>query len=89
MRKKIFQGNFKECNNGKTTNTRVSNPNTLDGNPFPGDKRPGLEPDILFYKLEDDDESDIGDESVIHIKIYKIGASTKQNLQRITIPVIK
>ena len=36
----------------KIIKTRVSNSNPLVRNPFRGDKRPGIEPAIHFYKVE-------------------------------------
>ena len=54
-----------------------------------GEKRPGIDPEILFYKVEGYDKSDNGDISVIHVKIEKYGAATTKNLKRLTFPVIK
>ena len=45
----------------KTNNMRVSNPNPLIRKPFLGEKRTGVEPEILVYELEDNDKSDSGD----------------------------
>ena len=73
----------------KTVNIRVSDPNPLTGNPFQWGKSPRLEPAIHFYQVEDDDNSDSGDESVIQVKIEKSGAATKQYLKRLTLSVIK
>ena len=61
----------------KTTNMRVSSPKPLTINPFPGDKRPNLYPDIHFYKVEDYDKSGSGDNAVTHIKIEKSILDTK------------
>ena len=40
---------------------RIHKPNLLTGKPFPGEKHPGLELDICFYELEDDDKYDSED----------------------------
>ena len=73
----------------KTTNVRVYNPNPLDRKPFPGDKRPSLKSGIRFYKVEGNDKSDNGDKTVIHFKIYKSGAATKQRIKRLNSLVMK
>ena len=44
----------------KTTRTRVSNYKPFIGKPLPGDKRPGFNPDICLYEVEDNDMSDSG-----------------------------
>ena len=44
----------------KTTKTRVSNYKPFIGEPLPGDKRPGFNPDICLYEVEDNDMSDSG-----------------------------
>ena len=72
-----------------TTNTMVSNPKPLFRETFPGYKRPRIEPDIHFWTVEGNDNSDSGDEAVIHVKIDKSRASTKKYLKRITFPVNK
>ena len=45
----------------ETIKARVSNNNPLTGNTFPGEKHPQIDPDICFYKAEDNDKSDSGD----------------------------
>ena len=73
----------------KTTKKRIYNPKTLTMEPFPGDKNPGIEQAIQFYKVEYDDKSDREYKSVIHVKHQKSKPATKQNLKRLTFPVIK
>ena len=73
----------------KTIKNRVSNPKPLTGKPDTGDNCPWPEPAICFYKMEDDDKSDSGDDAVIHVKIDKSSTDTKQNVNNLTFPVIK
>ena len=73
----------------KTTKMIISNSKPFIGNYLPGDRYPGLEPDIWFYKVEDYDKSDSGYEAVIDIKIDKVSTATKQNTKNLTFPVIK
>ena len=61
----------------KTNNVRVSNPKPLTRKPFPGETRPGINPAIFFYKVEYNNNSDIGHDSVIHVKIDKSISYTK------------
>ena len=67
----------------------VSNTKPLTGDHLPGDKYTGLDPAILFYEVEDDDNYDSGNEAVIHVKIDKSLRDTKQNTKKWTFPVIK
>ena len=67
----------------------VSNTKPSARNNLPGDKHTGLEPAILFYEVEDDDNYDSGNEAVIHVKIDKSLTATKQNTKKWTSPVIK
>ena len=55
----------------KAIKKKVSHPKPLNLKPFPGDKFPGLEPAINFYEVEDDYNSDSGDEAVINVEIDK------------------
>ena len=75
--------------NGKIIKTRVSNPKPLTRKPFTRDKCPWLEKAIFFYKVEDDDNSDSGDDAVIHVKIDKASTDTKQKINNLTFPAIK
>ena len=68
---------------------RVSKHKPLTGSPLPWDKYPRLEPDIRFYKLEDNDKSDSGYESVIYIKIDKSSYANNQNTKKLTFQIIK
>ena len=45
-----------------------------------GDKRPGIDPEICFHDVGDDDNSDRGDDASILIKIDKALLDNKQNL---------
>ena len=56
---------------------------------FSGDKHPGFNPDIRFYKVKDVEKSDIGDNWLIHVKIYKASLSTNKNNKKLTFLVIK
>ena len=67
----------------------VSNPKPLTDNHLPGDKHTGIEPYILLYGVEDNDNYDSGNESVIHVKIDKTLTDTKKNNNKRTFPVIK
>ena len=71
---------------------RVPNPNHFIRKTFPGDKLPGIDPDIFFYEVEYNDKSDNGDDAailIIHIKIYKASTDTNQKNQKLIFSVIK
>ena len=53
-------------------NTIFYNSNSVTMNYLPGEKWPGLKPDIQLYKVEDEDKSDKREESQI---LFKIGSS--------------
>ena len=61
----------------------------LTREPFTGDKCPCTEPAICFYEVEDDDKYDSGNDAVIHLKINKASTDTKQNINKLTFPVMK
>ena len=67
----------------------VSNTKTLTRNHLPGDKHTGIEPYILLYGVEDNDNYDSGNESVIHVKIDKALTDTKKKTNKRTFSVIK
>ena len=73
----------------KNTKERVSNTKPLTINRFTGDKRPGTEPAIPLYKVEDDYKYDSGNVALIHVKIDKSLMAAKQNTNNQTLPVIK
>ena len=73
----------------KTKKTRVSNSKPFIGKPSPGEKCPGIEPDFLFYEVEDKNKFDSGDEAVIHVKTDKYSMANKKNTKKTTLPVIK
>ena len=66
----------------------LSNTKPFTRKPLPGDKRPCIKTDILFYKVEDYDKSNSGDKSVIHVKIDKAPTATMQNTKKVAFPVI-
>ena len=47
---------------------RISKPKPSTGKTLPGDKNTGLDPEIRFYKIEDDDDTEEGEEYEILIK---------------------
>ena len=67
----------------------VSNTKPLTGDHLPGDKYTGIDPAILLYEVEDDDNYDSGNEAVIHVKIDKSLTATKQNTKKLTFTAIK
>ena len=48
--------------------------------PIPGNNTLGLDPEILFYKLEDGDETPEGEEAEIFVIHDSILAASKQNI---------
>ena len=52
-------------NTENAINERVSKYKPLTGKPPPGDKRPGIEPDINFHDLVGNDNDDRGYEALI------------------------
>ena len=48
-----------------------------------------MDPDICFYKVEDNDKSDSGDDVVIHVKNDKYSTDTNQNINNLNLLVIK
>ena len=73
----------------KRVKKRVSNSKTLNGKPLLGEKRTGINTYIRFYRVEEDDKYDIGDEEVIQVEIYKALGDTKKNVKNLTSPVIR
>ena len=59
-KKYFYSRNFQECENDKTTKTRVSNSKLYIGEPLPGDKCLRLNPDIRYYVVEDECNYDGG-----------------------------
>ena len=54
---------FSGVNLKKTINMIVSNYKPVTGKHFPSDKHPGINPDILFYKVDDNNNSNTAEES--------------------------
>ena len=54
---------FSGVNLKKTINMIVSKYKPVTGKHFPSDKHPGINPDILFYKVDDNNKSNTAEES--------------------------
>ena len=50
---------------------------------------PGFDQAILLYEVEYNGKSNIGDESLIYVKIYKASMSTQKYTKKLIFPVIK
>lgn len=75
-------------NNGKKHKDNSIKYNTLTKKPPSGDKNFGIEPEIQFNDIDDEDKSIRIYEVPILIKVEKALPDTTQNLQKWVFPII-
>ena len=68
-KKSLPDSNINSAEMAKTIKSRVSHNKPLTVKPLPVYKRPRIDPDICFYEIEYNDNSDSGFEAVIRVKI--------------------